>query len=97
MKMRTTLRAVAATAFCCAAVCSSLWGCARSSCALPVGAGGYLDASFFIVEGIAFLVFGAQAASMVRPASADPLNVGRAFRSSLLPRLLRRRTAPSLT
>ena len=66
MKMRTTLRAVAATAFCCAAVLFSVGMCQILG-ALPVGAGGYLDASFFIVEGIAFLVFGAQAASMVRP------------------------------
>ena len=66
MKMRTTLRAVAVTAFCCAAVLFSVGMCQILG-ALPVGAGGYLDASFFIAEGIACLVFGAQAASMVRP------------------------------
>ena len=66
MKLRATLRTVMTTAFCCAVVLFVVGMCQILG-ALPVGAGGYLDASFFIVEGIACLVFGAQAASMARP------------------------------
>lgn len=66
MARREPLRIVASVAFCFAAVLF-LWGICQVLGVAPLGAAGYLDASFHIVEGIACLVFGAQAASMVRP------------------------------
>lgn len=66
MKTRSVFFGVATAAFCCAAVLF-LVGISQVLGFVSLGVAGYLDSSFYIVEGIACLVFGAQAASMVRP------------------------------
>lgn len=65
MKKRSVFFGVVTAAFCCAAVLF-LVGIGQVLGFIPRGVAGYLDSSFYIVEGIACLVFGAQAASMVR-------------------------------